>query len=107
LDTHQRIIYAFDREMDFEGYDVMYTNPQESQLSILQELYDFIILALPLRKVPPADVHLCAPAVLRLLGLNEQGEAIEEADDTPVDPRWAKLKALKSEKGKSMPDQEV
>ena len=100
LDSQERIIFAFDPEMDFEGYEVMYVAADEPQLVLTQEFYDFINLAIPMRKVPPADVHLCPPEVLRLLGLDTEGNPLEDdspEDDSPIDPRWAALKKLKDQ----------
>lgn len=96
LDAEQRIIYAFDSDMQFEGYEVMYVNKDEPQLVLVQEFYDFISLSIPLRKVPHPDVHICAPEVLELLGLNEKGEPLaKDEDETEIDPRWEKLRKLK------------
>ena len=101
--TYQyRIIYSFDPDMDFEGYEVMYTDTGESQLSLMQEFFDIVNMAIPIRKVPPKEIHLCAPEILALLGLDENGEpksSAEQTDETeePIDPRWAALKKLKGD----------
>jgi uncharacterized metal-binding protein YceD (DUF177 family) len=73
---------------------------------LAQDFYDFIILQLPLRRVPEASVHLCAPEVLDLLGLKADGSpkdpelAVVEPEDEeePIDPRWQALKKLKDSK---------
>ncbi|GAB4427796.1 MAG: hypothetical protein OHK0039_46230 [Bacteroidia bacterium] len=99
IDETQRIIYAFDKSLDFEGYEVMYAESHEQELVLTQELYDFMILAIPMRKVPPADQHLCPPDVLHLLGLDEQGNPLENQEDPndEEDPRWAALKKLRDQ----------
>ncbi|MEM7657822.1 MAG: DUF177 domain-containing protein [Bacteroidota bacterium] len=97
LEANFRIIYSFDPEMNFEGYEVMYVNEKESHLVIVQELYDFIQLALPMRRVPPKEIHLCAPEVLKMLGLDENGEPVKQAEEKETDPRWAALKGLKDQ----------
>ncbi|MEL6844510.1 MAG: DUF177 domain-containing protein [Bacteroidota bacterium] len=108
IDTTYRIIYTFDEDMDFEGEEVMYVNPNEPYLSLMQELYDIINLAIPLRKVPPKHIHLCDPRVLAILGLDENGDPIgsqpeqakevpQEEDEDDIDPRWAALKKLKGD----------
>ncbi len=103
IQTAERIIYSFDPDLDFEGYEVMYTDRMEPQLVLVQELYDFVNMAIPIRRVPDFSVHICAPEILELLGLDPQGnpirqeriEAEEEEEETPVDPRWEKLRQLK------------
>lgn len=101
LETHERIIYSFEPDLDFEGYEVMYTDRMEPQLVLVQELYDFVNMAIPIRRVPEISVHICAPEVLELLGLDAQGDPIPpdateaEEEDSPADPRWEKLRQLK------------
>ncbi|MEM6800003.1 MAG: DUF177 domain-containing protein [Bacteroidota bacterium] len=100
LESEERIIYSFDPDMDFEGYEVMYVSSGEDKLDISQELYDFMQISIPLRKVPHPDVHLCAPEVLKALGLNERGEPMkleQENEEKEIDPRWAALKKLKDQ----------
>lgn len=99
LKLDERIIYSFDPDMNFEGGEVLYCDSQEPVLKLIQELYDFVRLTIPIRKVPEAEVHLCAPEVLEVLGLDEKGNPlIEESvseEEPPVDPRWEKLRELK------------
>jgi len=99
IESKERVIYSFDRDMNFEGYEVMYVNSGEDKLDISQELYDFIQISIPLRKVPETDVHLCKPEVLKALGLNAEGEREEVAEENEeeIDPRWAALKKLKDQ----------
>jgi uncharacterized protein len=98
LDSDYRIIYSFDKELDFEGYEVMYVDPGEAHLKLMQEFYDIINLAIPIRKVPAKEVHLCAPEVLSILGLDENGEPLAQQKEEQMDPRWEALKKLKNKK---------
>ncbi|MFK7969621.1 MAG: DUF177 domain-containing protein [Bacteroidia bacterium] len=99
IKSDSRIIYAFDPEMDFEGYDVMHVNPGETRLSLMQEFYDFIQTALPLRLVPDETTHQCSPEVLKYIDTEASPEeASESNDDGPIDPRWEALKKLKFDK---------
>lgn len=96
IKNSHRIIYAFDKEMNFSGYEVMYVDSRESHLSIVQELYDFINLAIPLKKVPSQNIHKCAPEVLEVLGIDSEGNPLPPSEDeTQIDPRWEKLRKLK------------
>jgi len=101
LQSEERIIYAFDPDLNFEGYEVMYVDPDAPELQLAQEFYDFINLAVPMRKVPDYEVHTCPPEVLELLGLDAEGQELEDEspadDDEPIDPRWAALKKLKDQ----------
>lgn len=97
LSGEYRIIYSFDEELNFEGYEVMHVDPSEAYLNLMQEFFDIIQLAIPIRKVPPMDVHLCAPEVLAILGLDEQGNPLLQPEEKPIDPRWEALRKLKGE----------
>jgi len=97
IQEKQRIFYAFDENMKFEGYEVMYVDAAEPWLSIVQELYDFIHLAVPLRRVPDTSIHQCDPAILHKLGLDEEGNPLEKESEEVIDPRWEKLKKLRDQ----------
>ena len=99
LEATQRVFYAFDEDFKAEGQEVMYVDPNEAYLSIMQELYDFINLEVPLRRVPEPEVHLCSPETLRMLGLDEKGDPLpeEEKEEGEIDPRWEELKKLRDQ----------
>lgn len=104
IEEIKQIIYSFDDEMKFDGYEVIYVDPSEPFLQFVQEAYDFIHLALPMRRVPDESIHLCSPDVLELLGLDAQGNPLPDEEpepgddsDEPVDERWAALKKLRDQ----------
>jgi uncharacterized protein len=103
LDFQTRIVYSFDEELEFDTDEVVLIEESTPTLFFAQDFYDFIVLQIPLRRVPPPEVHLCAPKVLELLGLNPDGSPkesepeAEEEEDTE-DPRWQALKKLKDKK---------
>ncbi|WNJ21455.1 DUF177 domain-containing protein [Pontibacter sp. G13] len=96
LDSEHRVIFSFSEDMDFEGYEVMYHNPQESFLNLVQELYDFIHISIPIRKVPDCDFATCAPELFKLF--------VDEHTEKPSgehDPRWDALKKLRDQMDES------
>ncbi|MCI4669347.1 MAG: DUF177 domain-containing protein [Bacteroidia bacterium] len=96
IKNDNRIIFSFSSREADEETEVVVIEREEDQLSLIQEFYDFIHLALPMRRVPEPEVHLCDPEVLKLLGLDSEGNPVEqEKTDDEVDPRWAALKQLK------------
>lgn len=93
IEAQYRVIYAYDERLEVDTDEVVLIDPNEPFLSLVQEIYDFIILEIPIRKVPPESVHKCPPEVLRLLAQGEE-ETEKEADEE-VDPRWEALRKLK------------
>jgi uncharacterized protein len=99
LDFEERIVYSFDESLEFDTDEVVLIEESTPTLFFAQDFYDFIILQIPLRRVPEPEVHLCAPQVMELLGLHPDGtpkEVVEpEEDEKPIDPRWDALHKLK------------
>jgi uncharacterized protein len=99
LDFEERVVYSFDETLEFDTDEVVLIEESTPTLFFAQDFYDFIILQIPLRRVPDPEVHLCAPAVMELLGLHPDGtpkEVVEpEEDEKPTDPRWDALNKLK------------
>jgi uncharacterized protein len=103
LDFVSRIVYTFEESLEFDTDEVVLIEESTPTLFFAQDFYEFISLQIPLRRVPVPEVHICAPKVLELLGINPDGsqkettvkedDELEEAED---DPRWQVLKKLKS-----------
>jgi uncharacterized metal-binding protein YceD (DUF177 family) len=95
----QRLIYAYRdsgiQEDDSED-EVSYMEPKNHLLDISQEVYDFICLEVPIRKVPESCKEDCPNNPLNLL--KDKGIIGEvEASEENTDPRWEALKKLKSD----------
>lgn len=103
LDFEMRVVFAYDAELEFDTDEVMLIEESTPVLYMAKDFYDFIVLQIPLRRIAEPDVHLCAPNVLELLGLNPDGtakepEVEEEESEDEMDPRWQALKKLKDSK---------
>ncbi len=64
----------------------------EFEFNVAQHLYEYIALSLPLRVVPceeSGDTTMCDQSVI-----NKLEELIRTETDTPLDPRWEKLRGL-------------
>lgn len=98
IDSAHRLIYSFDPDQKFDKTEVIQVQDDMAPLLIAQELYDFTQIALPLRRVPEKDIHTCDPEILKVLGMDPDGnplEIVEEKGEDDIDPRWAALKKLK------------
>jgi uncharacterized protein len=87
-----RIIFTFAGGKEFDTDEVVAIDKDTAELSLAKDFYDFLMLEIPLRKVPEAEVHECAPEVMKLL---EEVATDEEEGEEEVDPRWSGLEALK------------
>ena len=93
IKNSQRVIYTYDEKSDQEADDVVLIDKKEPLLLLGNDLYELIILEVPIRKVPLPSVHKCAPEVLALINnVDGQGNRTEEEE---IDPRWNELKKLK------------
>ncbi len=98
VDFEQRVVYAYDEDLEIETDEVVLIDENNPYLYVGKELYDFVALQVPLRKVPSEDIHVCPESVLQMLGLIET-EGVEEVEpeEEEIDPRWAALKKLKDQ----------
>jgi uncharacterized protein len=101
MDFNQRIVFSKDEDLEFETDEVILLDDSVPLISLATDFYDFIHIEIPLRRVPPTEIHLCAPIVLEMLGLNPDGserepEVVEEEQEVDaIDPRWQMLRKLK------------
>ncbi len=96
LDVAERLLVRFGDENKELDDDVLQITPDTQTLPLAQHLYDYIGLALPMKKLHPrfqneADDNPDAPVKL-IFSTRDENEA--PADDEPADPRWAVLKNL-------------
>lgn len=98
LDFEQRVVYAYDEDLEINTDEVVLIDENNPHLYVGKDLYDFIVLQVPLRKVPSEEIHVCPESVLQMLGEIESPESEEEtSEEEEIDPRWAALKKLKDQ----------
>jgi uncharacterized protein len=98
IQSEKRLVYTYDvkgveEEEDLD--EVLYIEPKAHLLDVSQEIYDFVCLEIPIRKVPKDCGDDCPNNPLNLL--KAQGKIGEASEEAPVDPRWEALKKLKSD----------
>ena len=96
INCKNRLIVKFGEE-DSDDADVIFILPDEHELDLEQHFYDFIHLALPIRRVHQPDENGkvdCNPEMIKKL--NEL--LIDEEKHNDTDPRWDELKRLMNNK---------
>ena len=91
ISSENRLLVKFGKSMEYLDPDILSLASDESQLDLQQQIYEFIMLALPIKRVHPADKNgksKCNPVMLKKL----EELLIEEEKET--DPRWDELKKL-------------
>lgn len=96
LDIDEQLLVRFGDEPKELDDNVLQITPDTQTLPLAQHLYDYIGLALPMKKLHPrfqneADDNPDAPTKL-IFSTRAADEAPDE--DEPADPRWAALKNL-------------
>ena len=96
LDVENQLLVRYGDEPKELDDDVLQITPETLTLNIAQHLYDYIGLALPIKKLHPrfqneADDDPDAATKL-IFSTRPAGEGPD--DDEPADPRWAVLKNL-------------
>ncbi len=90
IDCKNRLLVKFGKSMDETDPDIISVSPDENELDLKQHIYEFMHLALPIRRVHPVinGKSTCDPVMLKKLE-----EHITE-EDKKNDPRWDDLKKL-------------
>ncbi|MDJ0363908.1 DUF177 domain-containing protein [Hymenobacter sp. H14-R3] len=96
LDIENKLLVRYSDEAKELDDDVMQITPDTMALDIAQHLYDYIGLALPMKKLHPRfqneaddDPDAETKLIFSTRPPNENPD-----DDEPADPRWAALKNL-------------
>lgn len=94
LRTECRLIYAYKEGgvREEEEIEVVYMDPNNHLLDLSQELYDYICLEIPIRKVPEDCGEDCPRNPLAGFSASEDSE-----EGLQTDPRWAALKNLRND----------
>jgi len=91
IDCENRILVKFGKSIEDSDPDILSIAVDEHELDLQQQIYEFIILALPIKRVHPLDKNgnsTCDPVMIRKL----EELLIEEEKEN--DPRWDELKKL-------------
>jgi len=105
LDFSEKMIYKYgseEKEIDEEVFMITRDTPV---INVAQLIYEFILLALPLKKIHPDHRNELDDEELEVEGgyvyIDDELESTEENPESteetkPVDPRWEQLMKLKS-----------
>jgi uncharacterized protein len=91
VSSENRLLVKFGKSIEDLDPDILLLPADEYELDLQQQIYEFIILALPIKRVHPADKNgksTCNPFMLKKL----EELLIEEEKEN--DPRWDELKKL-------------
>jgi uncharacterized protein len=97
LECENRLLVKLGKSISEDDPDILSLLSDEHELELMQHFYEFIYLALPIKRVHPADKNgksTCDPVMLKKL---RELLVEEEGDDKQNDPRWDELKKLKNE----------
>ncbi len=90
IELKEKLIVKYGEEGDESNDELAFVPHSAYEIDVAPYLYEFIVLALPIKNVHPAGE--CNPEAIELLQkLNTQRE------DDDIDPRWSKLKQLKKD----------
>jgi uncharacterized metal-binding protein YceD (DUF177 family) len=89
--SENRLLVKFGKSIDDTDPDILSIPVNENELDLHQHIYEFIMLALPIKRVHPLDKSgesMCDPVMLKKL------EELIIEEEKEHDPRWDELKKL-------------
>jgi uncharacterized protein len=96
LESENRLLVKIGKSISDDDPDILSLPSNEHELDLKQHLYEYIHLALPIKRVHPDDKNgnsTCNKEMLEKL--NEL--LVDEVNENLSDPRWDELKKLKNE----------
>jgi len=91
IQSENRLLVKFGKSIDDIDPDIISVPADEHEMDLQQHIYEFIMLALPIKRVHPADKNgnsACDPVMLKKL------EELIIEEEKVNDPRWDELKKL-------------
>jgi uncharacterized metal-binding protein YceD (DUF177 family) len=89
ISGNEQIIVKFNEDKSEDSDEIKVLLPSDYQIDISQDIFEFITLMLPFKKVHPPDKKgesTCDPEIIKILeNLNVQNN---------IDPRWDELKKI-------------
>jgi len=89
--SENRLLVKFGKSIDDTDPDILSVPIDAYELDLQQQIYEFIMLALPIKRVHPKDKNgnsTCDPVMLKKL------DELLTDDEKDNDPRWDELKKL-------------
>ena len=93
LECRNRLLVKLGKSISDDDPDILSLPSDEHELDLMQHFYEYIHLALPIKRVHPDDKNGksgCDPVMLEKL----KELLVDDDDDKPNDPRWDDLKKL-------------
>lgn len=93
FECENRLLVKLGKSISDDDPDVLSLPSDEHELDLMQHFYEYIHLALPIKRVHPDDEQgnsTCNPEMLEKLS----ELLVEDEDENNIDPRWDDLKKL-------------
>ena len=97
LDFTETLFIKFGEEYQEVESDIIFLERGTNEIDILELIYQFIIVNLPIRNIHPDDADgnsTCNPKMLELIEGSNQEDELEQEE--VLDSRWNELKKLKN-----------
>jgi uncharacterized metal-binding protein YceD (DUF177 family) len=91
VNCENKLLIKFGKSLEDSDPDILSLPSDEHELDLQQQIYEFIMLALPIKRVHPTDKKgnsTCDPVMLKKL------EELIIEEEKINDPRWDELKKL-------------
>ena len=94
VESENRVFIKIGEKTFDEGDDVVWVGVNDHMVNVAKLIYDFVILAIPIRQVHPDDKECDPGMMLRLKSLAVSDNDKEDETEEKADPRWRELKKL-------------
>ena len=98
LHIEESLLYQYGEEEEELTDEIMIITSRTQQINVAQPIYEFIALAVPMKRLHPKYANDDHPYLEgEIVFSSQQDDVIDTSTETTVDPRWEALKKLKKE----------
>jgi uncharacterized metal-binding protein YceD (DUF177 family) len=91
---HEKLIYKFSDHSEDLGDNLFFLDRKEPKLDLSQDIYDFIALEVPMKKLHPRYIKEEDDSLANEFLYSTETMEEKIKDEAEIDPRWAALKKL-------------
>lgn len=78
----ERVIYSFNEKLkDVDNLEIIFVNEKAPFISIVQELYDFVCIAIPFKKVHEDVGETCNPEIMKYILPDTEEDYISDIEE--------------------------
>jgi uncharacterized metal-binding protein YceD (DUF177 family) len=96
VESETEVFVKFGDGEDDDGENIIWVDPEEHQINLSQIIYEYIVLAIPMRRVHPKNSEGKRGCNHEMIENIKKYKHSKNEDEVKTDPRWDALRRLEN-----------